>query len=167
MEPIRLRPMTAAEFNSFRARLIREYAAEHVSAGDWDPEQAEDKAARLTDDRLPEGRSTPGMLLLSAEAPDGELVGMVWVGLDRPLRGAAWIHDIQINPEHRGKGYGRALLQAAEQESAKQGAKAMGLNVFGPNIIARHLYESSGYQVTATQMRKELSESPGPPRSSS
>jgi ribosomal protein S18 acetylase RimI-like enzyme len=98
------------------------------------------------------------MLLLSAEAPGGEPVGTVWVALDRPLRGVAWIYDIAINPEHRGKGYGRALLQAAERESAKQGAKAIGLNVFGTNTIARSLYESSGYQVTATQMRKELGE---------
>jgi ribosomal protein S18 acetylase RimI-like enzyme len=162
-----LRPMTAAEFNSFRAGLIRRYAAEHVSAGDWAPEQAEDRAARGTDDLLPGGPSTPGMLLLSAEAPDGEPVGMVWVGLDRPLPGGAWIYDIEINPEHRGKGYGRALLQGAEQESTKQGAKAIGLNVFGANTIARKLYESSGYQVTATQMRKDLGESPGPPPSSS
>jgi len=158
MAPIRLRPMTTAEFNAFRGRLIREYAAERVSTGDWAPEQAEDRAARLTDDRLPEGRSTPGMLLLSAEAPDGEPVGTVWVALDQPLRGGAWIFDIQIDPKHRGKGYGRALLQAAEQESARQGATAIGLNVFGANAVARHLYESSGYQVTATQMRKELGE---------
>lgn len=31
-----------------------------------------------------------------------------------------------------------------------------GLNVFGTNTVARRLYESSGYQITSMNMRKEL-----------
>jgi predicted GNAT family acetyltransferase len=30
------------------------------------------------------------------------------------------------------------------------------LNVFGPNTVARHLYESVGYQTRAVQMFKPL-----------
>ncbi len=83
-------------------------------------------------------------------------MGVVWVALDRPRTGEAWIYDIEVNPEHRGKGYGRALLQAAEEEAAQHGSKAIGLNVFGTNTVARQLYESAGYQITALNMRKEL-----------
>jgi ribosomal protein S18 acetylase RimI-like enzyme len=96
------------------------------------------------------------MLLLVASSSGGESVGLVWVALDRPRAGEAWIYDIQVNPEHRGKGYGHALLEAAEQEAARHGSQAIGLNVFGTNAVARRLYESSGYQVTAMNMRKEL-----------
>ncbi len=32
------RPMTEAEFATFRARLVGSYAANHVAAGNWSPE---------------------------------------------------------------------------------------------------------------------------------
>jgi len=156
MDQLQLRSMTVAEFEAFRARLVPDYAAAHVRAGDWAADQAETLAARQIDDLLPAGPDSPGMLLLVASSAGGEPVGLVWVALDRPRAGEAWIYDIQVYPEHRGKGYGRALLEAAEQEAARHGSQAIGLNVFGPNAVARRLYESSGYQITAMNMRKEL-----------
>ncbi|HTX25861.1 MAG TPA: GNAT family N-acetyltransferase [Streptosporangiaceae bacterium] len=156
MDELALRPMTAAEFQPYRARLVPEYAAEHVRAGHWTADQAETLAARQVDDLLPEGPASPGMLMLMASTADGEPVGLVWVALDRPRPGEAWIYDIEVSAGQRGKGYGRALLQAAEREAAKHGSTAVGLNVFGTNAVARRLYESSGYQITAMNMRKEL-----------
>jgi len=155
MDRLQLRSMTAAEFETYRAKLVPEYAAEHVRAGDWTADQAETLAAREVNDLLPAGPDSSGMLLLVASTPGGEAVGVVWVALDR-RPGEAWIYDIEVNQEHRGKGYGRALLQAAEQEAAQHGSKAIGLNVFGTNTVARQLYESAGYQITAMNMRKEL-----------
>jgi ribosomal protein S18 acetylase RimI-like enzyme len=155
MDRLQLRSMTVAEFETYRARLVPEYAAEHVRAGNWTADQAETLAARQIDDLLPAGLDSPGMLLLVASTSGGEPVGVVWVALDR-RPGEAWIYDIEVNQEHRGQGYGRALLQAAEQEAAKHGSQAISLNVFGPNTVARQLYESSGYQITALNMRKEL-----------
>jgi GNAT superfamily N-acetyltransferase len=99
--------------------------------------------------------ATPGVLLLVAENAGAGAVGAAWVALDRVT---AWLVEIDIHPEHRGKGYGRALLAAVERESARRGATALGLNVFGPNAAARRLYETSGYQITALQMRKELAD---------
>lgn len=150
--------MTAAEFKIYRARLIPAYAADNVQAGDWDPDQAETLAARETDNLLPEGPQTAGMLLLAAENENGEQVGQVWIALNRSGHGDAWIYDIEISPEHRGQGYGRALLQAAEEQARQHGASTVGLNVFGANTVARNLYESSGYQVTSLAMRKLLRE---------
>ena len=155
MDRLQLRSMTGAEFETYRARLVPEYAASHVRAGNWTPGEAETLAARQVDDLLPAGPDTPGMLLLVASTSGGEPVGVVWVALDR-RPGEAWIYDIEVNAEHRGKGYGRALLEAAEQEAARHGSKAIGLNVFGPNTVARRLYESSGYEITAINMRKDL-----------
>jgi ribosomal protein S18 acetylase RimI-like enzyme len=156
MTELRLRPVTAAEFDAWRARLIPGYAADKIRAGDWSAEEAESLAAQQTDSLLPSGPGTPGMLLLAGETPDGERVGVVWVALDRDRPGAAWIYDIEVHQEHRGKGYGRALLRAAEHYSARRGATEIGLNVFGPNAVARGLYESSGYEITAINMRKRL-----------
>jgi ribosomal protein S18 acetylase RimI-like enzyme len=161
MTELRLRPVTAAEFDAWRARLIPGYAADKVRAGDWSEAEAESNATEQTDNLLPAGAETPGMLLLTAETPEGELVGVVWVALDRDRPGAAWIYDIEVHPEQRGKGYGRALLQAAERYSAQHGATEIGLNVFGPNAVARGLYESSGYEITAINMRKRLTDQDG------
>jgi ribosomal protein S18 acetylase RimI-like enzyme len=156
MTDLRLRPAADAEFDAWRVRLISAYAAEKVQAGDWTAEEAGGLAARQTDSLLSRGARTPGMLVLAAEAPDGEPVGMVWVALNRDRPGAAWIYYIEVRPEQRGKGYGRALLRAAEQHSARHGATEIGLNVFGPNAVARSLYETSGYEITAINMRKRL-----------
>ena len=156
MERFRLRPMTAAEFAAYRARLIPSYAAEHVEAGDWDPDRAEELSARAIDDLLPAGPQTAGMLMLMAENGEGEQVGNVWIALDRPRPGAAWIYYIEVSPGQRGKGYGRTLLNAAEEAAAQHGITAMGLNVFGSNAVARKLYESNGYQVASLVMQKPL-----------
>jgi ribosomal protein S18 acetylase RimI-like enzyme len=153
---LRLRPMTSAEFNIWRARILPGYAAAHVRAGVWSAGEADSRAAKLIGNLLPVGVETPGMLLLSAETPDGSSVGMVWLVLDRPRPGAVWIHNIEIFSDHRGKGYGRELLEAAEQHSMKHGAEEIGLNVFGGNTVASSLYESSGYEISSLQMRKRL-----------
>jgi ribosomal protein S18 acetylase RimI-like enzyme len=148
--------MTPPEFDVFRRRAIMEYAAEHVRAADWSPDRAEQLAEKETDDLLPNGVDTPGMLLLVAENNSAEVIGLVWVALERQEGPGAWIYDIEIVPEQRGRGYGRALLEAAEREVKRRGVQSLGLNVFGGNLVARGLYESSGYEITSIQMRKSL-----------
>jgi ribosomal protein S18 acetylase RimI-like enzyme len=148
--------MSPEEFQSFRERAITGYAAENVRAGNWSPDEAEARATKQTDELLPDGVETDGVLLLMAETSPTDVVGLVWVALEGEGRAEAWIYDIEIVPEHRGRGHGRALLRAAEREAHKRGARSIGLNVFGRNTIARQLYESAGYEVTSLHMRKLL-----------
>jgi ribosomal protein S18 acetylase RimI-like enzyme len=150
--------MTRAEFDAFRARVIIEYAADNVRAGNWTAEESQARSTEQTDALLSQGLGTPGVLLLSGETEDRVLVGQVWVALDRPsgFRCGAWLYNIWVAPEERGKGYGRALLHLAEQETRRQGVGSLGLNVFGSNTTARRLYESAGYEVVSLQMRKTL-----------
>jgi ribosomal protein S18 acetylase RimI-like enzyme len=87
----------------------------------------------------------------------GTGVGIVWIG---PRMGAPpdryWVFDVEILPEHRGRGLGRQAMLLAEEAARSLGATELGLNVFGQNAVARSLYESLGYQTTAVQMRKPL-----------
>jgi ribosomal protein S18 acetylase RimI-like enzyme len=152
--------MTQQEFCHYRRRTISEYAAEHVHAGTWSAEQAERRAAKQTDDLLPDGADTEGMVLLVGETA-GEVVGMVWIGPPPDERAGWWIYDIQVFPAQRGRGYGRALLEAAEGEARRRGVDSIGLSVFGGNAVALGLYESSGYQVAAVRMRKRLASTSG------
>jgi ribosomal protein S18 acetylase RimI-like enzyme len=158
MPEIRTRPMTTTEWDALRAGLVREYAAEHVRAGNWTEEEAAGRASDQTDELLPRGIETPGVVMLMAETPEGEPVGHLWLALERTpgSGGGAWIYDIEIRPEKRGRGFGRALLHAAEEEAARHRVGAIGLNVFGSNAVARGLYASAGYEITAMNMRKEL-----------
>jgi len=164
MPELRTRPMTPEELDGLRDRINREYAAEHVAAGTWDAADAEARAAEQLDELLPQGVDTPGVLLLVAETPDGTVIGHLWLALERqPGSGrGAWIYDIEILAEHRGRGFGRALLGAAEDEVARHGGHTIGLNVFGTNTVARELYESAGYRVAAMQLTKEVGESEAP-----
>jgi ribosomal protein S18 acetylase RimI-like enzyme len=151
--------MTADEFREFRSALVISYAASHVEAGDWSAAEAQQRAADDMDALLPQGAGTPGHLVLTALAPGGQPAGHLWIKLNQtPHNGGAWLYDIVVAPQYRGQGYGRALLAAAERETARHGGRSLGLNVFGANAVARHLYESAGYLTTALQMRKALSE---------
>lgn len=161
MDTLAVRPMTQGEFEVLRDRMIREYADDHVRAGNWTKEEALARAAAQTDELLPNGVATPGVIWLVAETADGSRIGHVWVGPQpRPGAKGAWVYSIEIDEAVRGRGYGRALLQAAEREAARAGFSTIGLNVFGPNTVARKLYESSGYEVTSLQMLKELASQP-------
>lgn len=54
------------------------------------------------------------------------------------------IHDLAVLPETRGKGVGKALLDAIEAEALKRGACKVTLEVLSGNP-ARHLYAACGY----------------------
>ena len=157
MASLTLNPMTAEEVGVLMARTAKEFAAEQVAAGNWPEESATELGLAETARLLPQGADTPGMSLFSAF--DGDLrVGYVWLNLEPRIStsGEAWIYDIEVDASLRGRGYGRRLLEAAEDEARRAGATYLGLNVFGANRVARSLYETSGYQVKTMQMRKEL-----------
>ncbi len=147
--------MSTEEFTAFRSRAVAEYAADHVRAGDWSAQDAERIAAEQTESLLPQGRDTAGMLFLAAEDEHGP-VGSAWVAVEQGGVRGAWIYVIEVEPERRGRGLGRALLVLVEQAARAAGARSIGLNVFADNDVARGLYESTGYAATSVQMRKEL-----------
>jgi ribosomal protein S18 acetylase RimI-like enzyme len=79
--------------------------------------------------------------------------------MGRPFSGdgVTWfIYDIEIAKDMRGRGFGRAAMQAAEEWTRERGGTRVALNVFGPNLTARSLYDSLGYEVLATSMFKDI-----------
>ena len=77
----------------------------------------------------------------------GEPIGRLY--LDRGSEHDLRVVDIAFLPEHRGKGYGTALLGAALQEAAA-GGKVASIHVeeFNP---ARRLYDRLGFRPVSTQ----------------
>ncbi|MGW1059879.1 GNAT family N-acetyltransferase [Micromonospora rubida] len=156
MSELTVRAMTRAEFDQWRSGVVRAFADEQVAAGNWSAEDALELARQGNEALLPDGFTTAGMLFLKGEIRDGTPVGVLWIGLTHPrgTSSCAFLYDIEIEPAHRGAGYGRALLAASEDVVRRHGVAAIELNVFGDNARALRLYEGSGYRVITRQMRK-------------
>jgi GNAT superfamily N-acetyltransferase len=150
-----LRAMTEPEYEQFTIRVVGDYARQIVDAGEVLPETAEEQARDETEGLLPDGVGTTNMLLLTA-FDDDRPVGSLWLALPSGRRTVAWVFMVLVDAAERGRGYGRAIMLAAEQELASRGIHELGLNVFGHNTVARKLYEDLGYEITAQQMAKRF-----------
>ena len=85
--------------------------------------------------------SFPGVVRLKVVA-DEQMVGFV-AGDPRPTEGFSWIATIGVLPEYRGKGYGRALLEACEMRLT---TKRVRLSVRASNLDPIRMYEKAGYR---------------------
>ncbi|MFP3713290.1 GNAT family N-acetyltransferase [Puerhibacterium sp. TATVAM-FAB25] len=84
----------------------------------------------------------------------GEQVGAVWLGLRPPA--AAFVYDVHLRPEARGRGLGRAAMEAAAAWCRTQGIRVLGANVQGSNVAARAMYESLGYRPVVEELALPL-----------
>ncbi|WP_373316946.1 GNAT family N-acetyltransferase [Streptomyces sulfonofaciens] len=85
---------------------------------------------------------------------DGRLVGYLRLGFPTSLAANAHVRQIRglaVAADARGRGVGRALLDAAVEEARRQGARRLTLRVLGHNAPARALYESAGFVIEGIQ----------------
>jgi ribosomal protein S18 acetylase RimI-like enzyme len=148
--------MTQSEFDAFLERTIPEYAEEKSRAGYWTPEEALEKSRLEFAELLPDGLHSKDHYLYTLH-DEGVPVGIIWLKAnpDRPTKNG-FIFELYVEPDQRGKGYGRMLMQLIEEKARELGLKSIGLHVFGFNHVARKLYESLGYETTSVNMSKNL-----------
>lgn len=84
--------------------------------------------------------SIPGVVRLKA-VEDEQMIGFV-AGDPHPSEGFSWIATIGILPEYRGRGFGRALLEACE---AHLTTARIRLSVRVSNQEPIRMYENAGY----------------------
>jgi mycothiol synthase len=158
--PLTLVEMDPDDFARRRAPLVAGYAQAIRKPRALTPAEAEAEAERDVAGRLPRGAATRGQLLRKALV-DGTEVGWIWLSLPgAAMPDTAWISDIEVDPPFRSRGYAAAIITAAEAELVSRGVPAIGLNVFGDNDAARRLYERLGFEVTAEQRSRSLTEVP-------
>ncbi|MFF2653011.1 GNAT family N-acetyltransferase [Streptomyces sp. NPDC058045] len=155
-QKVTLRRMTAAEYRA--ATEHREVESVRELGKFVSEELAWERVRQGTAQFLPDGLDTVGHHLVVAENASGEAVGNAWIGPD-PSRtlgtvNSAWLYDINVFPAFRRRGYGSAILNAAEQLAAREGSTSLGLNVVGDNEAAIALYRRNGYDVSSMHMRK-------------
>ncbi len=148
--------MNADEYAGWREREIDEYANEMARNGRFTGALAHEKAVDSYEALLPQGLETPGHAVwVGDDTESGTRIGFVWLGpTDDPT--VAYVYSIEVDEPLRGRGYGKALMRAFEVEARGRGFTRVGLNVFGDNDVARHLYESLGYTEVSRQMAKSL-----------
>lgn len=88
-------------------------------------------------------------------------IACLWLGtaIDQQ-RGNRHTHIflLYVEPAHRHKGIGTALMRHAEEFARARGDRQIGLQVFRSNLTALRLYEHLGYQVQSLWMVKPLLE---------
>jgi ribosomal protein S18 acetylase RimI-like enzyme len=73
------------------------------------------------------------------------------------LRGPAGVlHDIIVDPVHRGRGVGRLLLEAALAFFRSRGVPRVVLSTAERNEAAQRLFASAGFRRTMIEMTREL-----------
>ncbi|MDF0373375.1 GNAT family N-acetyltransferase [[Kitasatospora] papulosa] len=150
------RRMTQREFDAWAAVSVGTYARSWMERG-VPQEQARRKSETDHAANLPDGLATPGMYF-HVLAHDGAVVGHVWVARREEPEGQdlGYVFDVEVREEHRGRGYGRALMHLAEDVTLDAGLGLLGLHVFASNTPALRLYESLGYEVTQYNLAKAL-----------
>lgn len=93
----------------------------------------------------------------------GDVVGYAYAAVEgydyTMLRGPAGVlHDIVVDPEFRGRGVGRRLLEAALEFMSARGAPRIVLSTAARNEAAQRLFASAGFRRTMIEMTHELSE---------
>jgi ribosomal protein S18 acetylase RimI-like enzyme len=94
---------------------------------------------------------------------DGRVVGFVSVWAKLKVNGlvneeseAAYISDLIVIAAYRGQGFGRALLQRAEDYAVAKGATMLSIGVLAENTGARRLYNDFGFRENKVEMMKPL-----------
>jgi ribosomal protein S18 acetylase RimI-like enzyme len=102
----------------------------------------------------------PDAVVLVAEE-NGKVIAYAFAGVEgtdyMSLRGPAGVlHDIVVDPEHRGQGVGRLLLDTVMKLLRSRGAPRVVLWTAAMNEAAKRLFASAGFRDTMVEMTREL-----------
>ena len=86
-----------------------------------------------------------------------DICGMATLTIDPLITGAkAWIEDVVVDGECRGRGYAGALIDALKQAAVQAGAVSVNLTSRPQREAANHLYRQRGFQQRETNVYKWL-----------
>lgn len=102
----------------------------------------------------------PNCSLLMARV-DGCLCGMLTlVTFSSPMGTHAWIEDVVVDENMRGRGIGEALTRLALQRARQQGAKNVNLTSRPARAAANRLYQRLGFQQWQTNLYRYVLDEP-------
>lgn len=86
---------------------------------------------------------------------DEKIIGMVTLCIYQcPTGRKAWIEDVVVDQNHRGKGYGKLMVRKAMEECQNRGNVTLMLTSRPSRIVANQLYQSLGFEKRETNFYK-------------
>ena len=154
-----VRPATAADLPSvgrLGALLMRVHHDFDAARFIEPPPRAEQLYASFLARQMEE----PGVVVLVAEH-GGQVLGYTYAAVEgndyMALRGPAGVlHDIVVDPGHRGSGVGRMLLDATLAALGSRGAPRVVLSTAERNEAAQRMFARAGFRRTMIEMTREL-----------
>ena len=157
--PVTIRPATSADLTAvgrlaaMLVRLHHDFDAQRFIAAS--PRTEEGYAAYLA------SQLDKASVLLLVAVRDGKVMGYTYAGIEgfdyMALRGPAGaLYDIVVDPEHRGSGAGRQLLDATMAALGQRGAPRVVLSTAERNEAAQRLFARAGFRRTMIEMTREL-----------
>jgi ribosomal protein S18 acetylase RimI-like enzyme len=102
---------------------------------------------------LTEMAASPAIVLLVARSTDGLIVGSLTLAVFRiPTGMRAWIEDVVVDSQVRGKGVGSLLVRAAVARAEAMGARTVDLTSRPSRTEANRLYQSLGFELRETNV---------------
>ena len=146
--------MPAERLSAWMEKRFLDYVSDRMTAGE-SREVAEEHARLSRGASFPNGQVQTSHHVFEVVVED-EPVGYLWIAPRPEGSDQWWVYDIEIDEQHRRRGYAKRALELGQAEAKALGATAIGLNVFAFNDGARALYESLGYEPTSMHMRLPL-----------
>jgi ribosomal protein S18 acetylase RimI-like enzyme len=157
MVEVRLVAMTKKEFEVMMEGNIGRYADENVKAGYWSSYNALERSKEAIEHLLPNGLHTESHHFYTANDAEKDIpVGHVWIRVEPGEDRRGFIFAVFIEEGFRGRGFGRAMMEALEAKARRMKISSLALHVFAYNDVAIHLYESLGYDTKSLNMVKKI-----------
>lgn len=155
---VELLKMSKEDFEHYLSNAVTEYANEKIKAGTWAEKEAHKLSQETFSKLLPNGVDTEKQYLFSVVDDTTQVkIGYLWFHFFESLIGKeAFIYDIYLFEEFRGKGYGSDTMRKLEAEAKNLGIIKITLHVFSHNERAIAVYKKSGYQDTDLIMSKYI-----------
>ncbi len=151
--------LPAAAYQPFMADLKVRYTADQRQAFGLSDASAETYVDNQWAQILPDGQETQGHYFFQLVDDAGSTRGEAWLYVDDSM-GLAFIYELYLHPDARGRGLGREALEALADFARSHGATSFGLNVFADNERARALYRSFGFSEVSSNMVMPLETAP-------
>jgi ribosomal protein S18 acetylase RimI-like enzyme len=144
---MRLTPATETDYPAIVALANLAYRGGGSTAS-WNVEAGIIEGSRLTESLLREDLAAKpdAQLLLYRDAPEGPLLGTVW--LEPQAEGVWYLGLFTIHPELQNRQLGRTLLGAAEDFARERAGRIMRMTVLSVRDALIAWYERRGYRKT-------------------
>ncbi len=96
---------------------------------------------------------SPATVLFAARESDGRILGSLTLVIFRlPTGMRAWIEDVVVDADTRGRGVGAALVEAAVARASQSGARTVDLTSRPSREDANRLYQRLGFNARETNV---------------